>query len=162
MALCEICLDLVRQHYSSLTQPPPSSPVENPSGSNAIELLDDERASLREISDYLMIPYRSGIYLSRSDIARLGRRLNLPRGFGDRRQTLLNLMRTAAQYDQFQAMVGDFKREVGQGLEEYHRLRERMPELGPFILPWEVKLGQTHSMLARLEAGASEIGDQSG
>lgn len=158
VALSRLCLELVRQHFASVMEAGLSpAVVETGITPTAHDLLEDDTTSLREIADFLLVPCRSGIYLSRADIGTLGRHLQLPRGFGDRRQTLLNLMRTAAQYDQFRALIRSISGAVAEALLEQQRLREGMPELAGFIASWEAKLSWTHGLLSRLEASAGQI-----
>jgi TorA maturation chaperone TorD len=61
-------------------------------------LLEDEKTGLKEIVAYLLTPAFSGIYLGRDDIGGLARDHSIPRGFGERRQMLTSLLRSAANY----------------------------------------------------------------
>jgi hypothetical protein len=156
-AVSNLCLSLVHQHFTGLetdSRHPVQWVVEAwPSN----DLLDEERSGLREICDFLMVPILSGLYLSRADIGRLGRQLQLPRGFGDRSQTMLNLMRTAAQYEQFAALISGIREVVTDWLAGYHQMREAMPELTPFVIPWEERARQTRGLLSNLEDQAGEV-----
>ena len=69
------------------------------------DLLRDERTDLKRIAAFLLTPCHSGVFLSRSDISVLARGVRVPRGFGSRQQELVNLLRSAAEYDQVRALL---------------------------------------------------------
>ena len=114
------------------------------------DLLADEKTSLKDIGELLLRPVHSGLYLSRDDLARLGRSLDLPRGFGDRGQMLTNLMRAAVTYDLWETLI----REV-RGLAEawrgaYSCMGVESAALAEFVSPWIGQLDHTLVMLDSL------------
>ncbi|MFV8752689.1 molecular chaperone TorD family protein [Nannocystaceae bacterium ST9] len=86
-------LELAAEHRLALPHPrraPLLAPVDDP--------LADERTGLRQIAEFLLTPVASGVFLGREDITRLGRRHDLPRGFGARVIMLDNLLRSAVEH----------------------------------------------------------------
>src|SRR5690606_23168621 len=59
----------------------------------------------RRITAHLLLPVRSGLFLSREELARCARRAGLPHGFGDRRQMLTTLLDGAARFDRAAALA---------------------------------------------------------
>ncbi len=76
-------------------------------------VLDDPETGLRRIAEVLTTPVYAGGFLCRSAIADLGRAHDLPRGFGGRCQTLVNLLRSAAQFDRLVDVVDGLDRIAG-------------------------------------------------
>ncbi len=121
--------------------------------------LDDPRTGLKEIAAYLLAPARSGLYLSRDDISRLARDRGLPRGFGGRRQMLVNLLRTAADYGELGAVVGALSHLAGVWQAAYAARLEvtpGIPGLAPIAARWQVRLAETQALLDRLEGAVRE------
>lgn len=58
------------------------------------ELLENPETRLKDIACFLLTPIEPGIFLSRENIAQLGRATHLPHGFGDRAQSLARRRRT--------------------------------------------------------------------
>lgn len=111
------------------------------------DLLADEKTGLKDIAEYLLRPVHSGLTLSRDDLTRLGRSLDLPRGFGDRVQMLTNLMRAAVTYDLWETLIGNL-REVGVDWQEaYTSVGTDFPALADFVHPWVEQVERTVSML---------------
>lgn len=91
IALATQIEELVLEHRASL-------PLKV-SGPSHLQSSADEEGDLRALAAWLATPAHSGLVLSRDDIARVGRSLNVPRGFGDRVQLILNLLRGAAHFE---------------------------------------------------------------
>ena len=108
------------------------------------------------IAAVLTTPPYGGLYLGRDQIARLARSLELPRGFGDRGQMLTNLLRTAVQYDQFQAVVDGLAKIVEAWRQVYAETTAVAPALAPFVTPWLNRSGQTLTLLAEMRSAALE------
>lgn len=68
-------------------------------------LLDDPRTDLRALAEHLACPRRAGGWLTRADIAELGRRHGAPAGFGPRRLLLQNVLQNAAAYGEIPALA---------------------------------------------------------
>lgn len=63
-----------------------------------------EGTDLRAIADHLCRPARCGIFLSAPVIERIARNAGVPRGFGDRRRILAELLRNASRFDTLDAV----------------------------------------------------------
>lgn len=115
------------------------------------DLLADEKTGLKEIAAFLMTPLHSGLFLSRDDVARLGRAHQLPRGFGGRAQLLTNLLRTAVQYDAFPTLVSALQALLAAEETAYEAMLHDHPPLAPFVTPWLARCRDTHRLLAQLQ-----------
>ena len=152
-ALAKLTLELVLDHRRTLDEDLPSSPpsIHLP---KAPALLDNPSTGLREVAAYLLTPAHCGLYLSRDDIARLGHQLHLPCGFGDRRQMLTNLLRSAAEYDSLPALVTELQQMVLIWQDHYQHWRRTGPlSMVSIAAAWIERLSATDSLLAEL-AGA--------
>lgn len=148
-ALADLTLTLALEHRPALgadllTPPSPFSLPTLPA------LLDDDSTGLKEIAAYLLTPAYSGIYLSRDDIARLGRGRRLPRGFGERKQMLANLLRSAVEYEHLPDILADLS-----ALVERWQLGGSAQMAGTATLAaiqpaWQQRLDATQALLARL------------
>lgn len=137
-ALAGLTLNLVSEHRASqkpdlvvefqLARPP--------------NLLEDEKTGLKEIVGYLLRPVYSGIYLSRDDIGRLARQRALPRGFGDRQQMFLNLLRSAANYGGLAAILEQLQNLAKSWAETYGEMAFD-PILAPFANQWQYRASST-------------------
>ena len=58
--------------------------------------LQDDRSGLRDIAEYLAKPAQCGLFLTDAECARIGRTLDLPRGFGHRRARIASKLERAA------------------------------------------------------------------
>jgi TorA maturation chaperone TorD len=140
--LADLTLDLVAEHQFSL-KPDPRIDFQLPAPPG---LLEDEGTGLKEIVDYLLRPAYGGIYLSRDDIGRLARQRSLPRGFGDRRQMLLNLLRSAANYGGLVAILGELHSMASSWAAAYAEMAHE-PILAPFANPWHSRASKTTNIL---------------
>ncbi len=118
-------------------------------------LLARDDRGLREIAEHLATPATSGLVLGKDDIARLGRSARVPRGFGDRVQLLVNLLRSAVQYDALDGVL--------EALEE-RALAQRSALEGPSYAsiaaltePWRDRLASTAALIARIRRDAATI-----
>jgi putative dimethyl sulfoxide reductase chaperone len=118
-------------------------------------LMENEKTGLKDIASYLLTPGYSGFYFSREDIARLGRVHRLPRGFGGRTQTLTNLLRTAADYDQLPMLVSDLLTLLDEWQAAYQTYAEEVHLWESFAEAWIDRLQATRAMLSAIRFGAS-------
>lgn len=121
-------------------------------------ILDREDTSLREIAELLATPAASGLVLGKHDIARLGRGARVPRGFGDRVQLLVNLLRGAAQYDTLAALCDALASEADaqrRALED-----ARYAGVEALVAPWRLHLAGTRALIARVRTDAARITEQ--
>lgn len=118
-------------------------------------LLDDQGTGLKEIARYLVTPAYSGLYLSRDDIGRLGRAQRLPRGFGERRTLLTNLLQAAATYHSLPAVFEQLQRLVARWQDAYtDEQGSGVPALAAVGRVWAERLGATEKLIQRLARAA--------
>lgn len=155
-AVSNLLTALIYDHYQSLSSESGLF-VQEWSLHDFPNLLNDSGTGLKEIAAFFSIPAYSGIYLSREDVGRLARRLKLPRGFGDRRQLLTNLMRSAGQYEQFPALMKALETTLLDWQKAYGSLLDRMPQLQPFVKPWQERTTNTIQLIARLQENLATL-----
>jgi putative dimethyl sulfoxide reductase chaperone len=162
--LARLALDLASAHRQELGGRAGAAAARPP----APDLLADEKTGLREIAAYLLTPPYSGLYLSREDIGRLARAHHLPRGFGDRSQILLNLLRAAADYDRVGEVLADLAG-LAQGWAAGYGQMAESPEVPESTLhlvarDWQATAAGTASLLEEMArvAGRLAAGDESG
>lgn len=114
-------------------------------------LLQNEKTSLKDISQYLTTPVYCGIYLGREEVAQLARQLELPRGFGSRSQMLSNLMKTAVQYEQLPAVISKIQELLADGRQSYNDLVNGYPHMAVYTKQWEESAGETAVLLSQME-----------
>ena len=147
-ALANLTLDFVHSHYASLGAPAaidfrlPAPPT----------LLDNEKTGLKEIAAYLTTPLYSGVYLSRDDIGRLARQQRLPRGFAGREQMLVNVLRSAVQYDTLPALVVALQSFSDGWQKAYADVANTYPELRPWATAWQARANKTVRLLTQIRS----------
>ncbi len=151
--LAELTLELVLAHRAGLEGETPTAEAPLPEMEDPLR--DD--AGLAQVAGFLVTPARSGIYLGASALEGLGRSADVPRGFGGRRQTLTNLLRSAGTYGRLDEAVGGLLAMVAGEGESHRRLASGgTPGALRVAAAWTERLDLTHSVLARmLEAGRS-------
>jgi hypothetical protein len=92
----------------------PVLPVSDPDLCAIPPALDDPKTDLRAMAEFLCQTNASGVFLSSPVIERIARAADVPRGFGDRRLILNELLRTSARYDR-SAHVFEALAQVVQG-----------------------------------------------
>ncbi|RMF64606.1 MAG: hypothetical protein D6746_01425 [Bacteroidetes bacterium] len=118
-------------------------------------LLDDPATGLHDIAGYLATPPWSGLFLSRDAIGTLARALDLPRGFGDRRRMLANLLQTAAAYDRLTDLTGLLTEHLAAWKTHFTTLHEPdLPALTAACQRWTERLDTTARLLERLAEAA--------
>ncbi|MCA9919125.1 MAG: molecular chaperone TorD family protein [Anaerolineales bacterium] len=146
--LADLTLTLLLAHFGSLIGKSASHPLtvfpQNPN------VLADEKTGFREIVHFLLLPAFSGIYLSRDTIGQLGRQFELPRGFGSRETMLLNLLRTAVQYEALPALLSALQESCQGWQTSYQQLSDTHPQTTLFVQPWQARAAATEQMLLEL------------
>ncbi|PRQ02558.1 Nitrate reductase delta subunit [Enhygromyxa salina] len=125
-----------------------------PSLCPAQALLDDARTGLREIAAYLLTPARSGVFLTRADIAALARSRGLARGFGSRLTMLDNLLRGAVEYGELDKLRAGLDELLARRDHRLVELDQRL-ELGPAIEPWRAAIARTRELVRALHRAPS-------
>lgn len=147
-ALGALTRDLVFDHRADLGPAPAADPLPLP---EPPAVLDDARAGLKDIATYLATPAWSGLYLSRDDLAALGRATTLPTGFGPRSLLLANLLRSAAAYDGLPPLLDGIRAHL-RAWRAYFDDLPALPVLRPIRAAWQARLDGTDALLARLHA----------
>lgn len=153
--LAQLTLASLLEHFESLGETAVSHPplflppVQN--------ILADGKTGFKEIAHYLLLPALSGIYLSRDNIGQLGRQFALPRGFGSREMMLLNLLRTAVQYDILTSLLTALQQTCQEWQASYQQLADDYPQAAPFLHTWQARAAATENMVAELMASSSIV-----
>ncbi len=148
-AVGEMLLELAADHARALGIE--AAPDDDDAAASAA-LLADDKTSLRDIARFLLTPPHSGVWLSREDVARLARQQQLPRGFGEREQMLLNALRAAAQYDALPAFVASLHDHWRDWQAAYRALAAQWPPLAPFIVCWQARSHNAGTLLSQIAA----------
>ncbi|MEZ4657333.1 MAG: molecular chaperone TorD family protein [Caldilineaceae bacterium] len=114
------------------------------------DLLENDKTSLRDIAEFLVTPPYAGIYVSRDAITELGRQQQLPRGFGERKLLLNNLLQAAAQYDLAVTVFHELGNVVDGWCDAYAAIIAEYPLLKPFVSPWQQRATQTRQLLTQI------------
>ena len=102
----------------------------------------------------LLTPARSGMFLSREDITRLGRRVELPVRFAERRLMLQNLVVSAADRGDLALLFAELRREALSQAKNLLIWRRTVPLLAPIWEGWLTRLLATRK---RLEALSDDV-----
>jgi TorA maturation chaperone TorD len=116
---------------------------------DAQDLLDDPRTGLRRIAEHLLTTADSGLFLTRADIAQLGRERALPRGFGSRLLMLDNLLHSAVDYGQIDVLLADLDALLGARERALAELGEKL-ELDASVAPWREAIARTRTLVSTL------------
>ncbi len=112
------------------------------------DLLSDEQTSLKHIARYLTTPVQSGWWLGQNELAGFGRNLDLPRGFGGRVQTLMNLFRSASQFQAGDSLLAQLQQAANQHISHYDALSSS----ASYVVVWRDRLQQTVALLAAMRS----------
>lgn len=147
----DLLWDLLTTHYK-ISETPISNLLQLPTPP---DVLSDEKAGLREIVRLLIRPSLSGWLLTRHDITQLSRQFELPHGFGSREQMVLNLMRSAVQYEQLNTLLEQLNHLTEEWQAAY---QERMQgEVTPFVEMWIGQNGRTQTLLHNISLSTTDI-----
>ncbi|MEZ4337711.1 MAG: molecular chaperone TorD family protein [Sandaracinaceae bacterium] len=110
----------------------------------------DPETDLRAVATALVTPARSGLVVTRADLERLGRGVSVPRGFGERAQVTLNLLRSAARFEVFETLlehlVGELEAQRA-GLED-----PRYAQIRSLVEPWRRRAAEMQGVLRAMRA----------
>lgn len=128
--------------------PPP--PVYTASGMPDPEPADEDDVNLNDLVRSLLTPREAGLYVTRDDIRRLGRALDLPGVVGERERMLTTLFRLAGQYE----ALGDLHRELSglftDARATYSAWAAEYPQWTVYALAWQQRLNATEETIAEL------------
>ena len=140
-----LLLELAADHRAGLAGAAPIWTLAEPP-----QLLEDPRTDLKAISRHLVCPVFAGGFLSQTALTRIGRELDLPRGFGKRWQVLENLLRSGVHYERF----GDLVAALDAQLQAWQTRYRALASCGLPTGAWTERVDETRSLLERLRAGA--------
>ncbi|MBK7897769.1 MAG: molecular chaperone TorD family protein [Anaerolineaceae bacterium] len=149
--LAEVTLDLLLAHADVLAADSATPPNFLPPAPN---ILAQDKTGFKEIVHFLLLPALSGISLSRDNIGQLARQFALPRGFGSRETMLLNLMRTAVQYDALPPLLTALQDTCRRWQTSYQALIDQHGQTALFIQPWQARAAATEQMVIELMASS--------
>lgn len=130
--LTALTLELAINHLEALIGASELSPFSFPAAENGLE----EEMKAREALSTFIVPARSGMFLSREDVMRLGRSLDLPVRFAERAFMLEQLALAAADAERLGAFFLEFGREAGRQLAALAMLQQNRMQLAPL---WEAQ-----------------------
>jgi TorA maturation chaperone TorD len=148
--IAQLTYTLVLTHFAELSSAEATSPPAVDNTAEKPRLLADDRTGLREIAHFLLTPCLSGLFLSSQAVGSMARQLDLPRGFGNREQVLLNLVRTAVQYEALPLLLNHLTQSLDDWRARYAAIERHFPQSGQFLRPWCVRLDQTQQLLTSI------------
>ncbi|MGB1287769.1 MAG: TorD/DmsD family molecular chaperone, partial [Aggregatilineales bacterium] len=116
------------------------------------DLISQEKTSLRDISGYLLTPAHTGFFISKDEIRIIAKKHHLPHGFGSRQQILTNLLRTAAAYEQIDAVFAEFA-EIVLRWQSFYTELELLPDMIKSV--WLNQLDETETIIRALRKMAA-------
>jgi TorA maturation chaperone TorD len=112
---------------------------------------EPEEISLRDVINQLLPPCQLGLYLSREDIARIGRALGSPGIMGERYRMLDSLFRFAGQYDLLPPLFEQLDRILTETDTTYQELALEFPTWTPYAQAWRRRVASARTGLAELK-----------
>lgn len=95
----------------------------------------------------LLAPREAGLYLTRQDLANLGRALELPVGGGERLRMLQSLFELAGQYDMLDQLLARLIGMLSDAGQEYAALARQFPAWSPYAQAWRSRLDTSRKLL---------------
>jgi len=115
--------------------------------------LQEAKVGLARIGSFLAVPARSGLVLSRTRLAQLGRSFRLPTGFGSRSRIVEGLLRSGAQYEGWTAVCNALLEEC----DETKAVWSAMEGAGRWSALWTERLAFTRSVLVDMRDAEEEV-----
>lgn len=103
-----------------------------------------------ELADRLVVPARSGVYLTRSEIVLLARLEDASLRYGERRRMLVDVLRSARGPAELGATVERLRAMVRDSLASFRELVSEFPAAGPALGPWIARAERTERGLSEL------------
>jgi TorA maturation chaperone TorD len=110
----------------------------------------DEREpemGLREVVRRLLTPCESGLFLTREDIARIGRALDVPAVMGERSYMLETLFRQAGEYELVPALLAQLRQLLAEVEAAYQAWVEVYPAWSLYAAAWHRRITATQDIL---------------
>lgn len=152
-ALATVTLETLVAHRTILG----GTPSANFSLPEPPALLENDKTGLREIVAYLLTPAFSGIYLGRDVIGGLARGHSIPRGFGERRQMLTSLLRSAANYGEMGQVLSSLKALVATWEISYQEMATS-PEPIVTAAIWKKRASATVGIITHMRSRLQDVG----
>ncbi len=108
------------------------------------------RAGLKALLRCLLTPREAGLYLTRQDLAGLGRALELPVGAGERLRMLQSLFELADQYDVLDQLLARLIGALSDAGQEYAALARQFPAWSPYAQAWRGRLDASRQLLRQV------------
>ncbi|MDQ7030471.1 MAG: molecular chaperone TorD family protein [Ardenticatenia bacterium] len=86
---------------------------------------------LHEFVRALLTPREAGLYITRDDLGRLSRHVELPPVVADRRAMLMTMLRLAGQYDELPQVIEGLSRLLNHAANTYQAVAEAFPGMAP-------------------------------
>jgi TorA maturation chaperone TorD len=103
---------------------------------------------LREVVKQLLTPCESGLFLTREDIARIGRALEVPAVMGERPYMLESLFRQAGEYELVPALLAQLRQLLAEVEATYQAWAEAYPAWSPYAEAWRRRVAATQVTLS--------------
>lgn len=133
-ALATLTRQVVVDHMAAISIDAPA-PVDPSVPTSAAPDPAAPETTLGMLADYLVTPARAGFFISQAELRTLGRRLDLPGGFANRRQILINLLRAAATYARMPDIFGALHASAEAWHTRYYQLAAAVPNAAPNVAP---------------------------
>jgi TorA maturation chaperone TorD len=110
---------------------------------------------LRDVVRFLLVPARSGMFLSRARLGTLANALGMRLPFGSRMEVAEWLFAGVGQSSQVLLLLQALDAEAAQWDRSYRECAEEWPLWQPIAVPWRSRIAETRRLLAELERQAS-------
>lgn len=108
---------------------------------------DDTGPGLKKLVRHLLTPRLAGLYLTRDDLGRLSKRLQLPPVMSSRQRMLTQLFRLAGEYDEVEGLLAGLGAILAAEDAAYAQLAERYPAWAPYARLWQARLEATRALV---------------
>ncbi len=108
---------------------------------------EESGPELKELVRRLLTPREAGLYLTRDDLGRISRRLQLPPVMSDRRAMLTRLFRLAGEYDEVGGLLDALNQVLDDAAGYYQGLAARFPGWEPYARLWQGQVESTRAAL---------------
>jgi TorA maturation chaperone TorD len=112
----------------------------------------EPETGLRSLVKRLLTPCEAGLFLTREDMARLSRVLDLPLVVGERLYMLETLFQLAGQYELIPALLEQLRQLLGDVEMAYQDWAEAYPAWTPYAQAWRRRVATSQAHLTELEA----------
>ena len=103
---------------------------------------------LRAVIRRLLTPCETGLFITREDIARMGRALDLPGVMGDRGHMLETLFRLAGEYDLVPDLLNQLDQLLSGAAASYENWVKEYSFWGVYGRAWQHRLNSTQTFLS--------------